>query len=156
MTSESSIDDREAIFINERCRIDYRAIPEPVLESADQAIDALQNGRRLPPKMFRPLKRNLAGVDEIRLPYDDDTYRIYVYQGCPSVIVVLDVGAKKSTEGGNIPKWQTERLAARLSTARRYCKDNEDELKSAHAERNARRMALENATKTKSKEEGRR
>jgi hypothetical protein len=156
MTSESSIDDREVIFINERCRVDYQAIPEPVLESADQAIDTLQNGRQLPPKMFRSLKRNLAGIDEIRLPYDDDTYRIYVYQGCPSVIMVLDAGIKKSTEGGNIPKWQTERLETRLSTARRYCKDNGDALKSAHESRKARKAVFENATTAKPKKESRR
>jgi hypothetical protein len=41
VTSESSIDGKEVIFINERCRLEYQAIPEPVLESADQAIDAL-------------------------------------------------------------------------------------------------------------------
>lgn len=89
------------------------AIPEPVLESADQAIDALQNGRQLPPKMFGSLKGKLAGIDEIRLPYDDDTYRVYVYQGFSAVVMVLDAGIKKSTEGGNIPKWQNDRLEAR-------------------------------------------
>jgi hypothetical protein len=93
--------------------------------------------------MFRSLKRNLAGVDEIRLPYDADTYRIYVYQGCSSVVMVLDAGIKKSTEGSNIPKWQTERLQKRLSTAKRYCEDNGDDLISAYERRKARKLAFE-------------
>jgi hypothetical protein len=33
------------IFVNERCRVDYEAMPAEVRESADQAIDALQNAR---------------------------------------------------------------------------------------------------------------
>jgi hypothetical protein len=103
--------------------------------------------------MFRSLKRNLAGIDEVRLPYDADTYRIYVYQGFPAVIMVLDAGVKKSTEGGNIPKWQTERLEMRLATAKRYCEANKDELKSARERRRARRSALGGATKAKSAKE---
>ena len=43
MTSEDSLDIREVIFINERCRVDYESMPVDVRESADQAIEALQN-----------------------------------------------------------------------------------------------------------------
>jgi hypothetical protein len=50
MTSEDSLDIREVIFINERCRVDYESMPVDVRESADQAIDALQNARPLPAK----------------------------------------------------------------------------------------------------------
>jgi len=82
VTSPLSIDVREVIFINERCRRDYYSLPEAVGEAADQAIDALQNGRQLPPKMFKQLSGKLAGIDEIRIPYDDDTYRVYVVQEC--------------------------------------------------------------------------
>jgi len=42
MTSQDSLDIREVIFINDRCRVDYEAMPDEVRESADQAIDALQ------------------------------------------------------------------------------------------------------------------
>jgi phage-related protein len=142
VTSQTSIDDREVIFINERCRVDYLALPADVLESADQAIDALQNGRRLPSKMFRSLKGKLAGVDEIRLPYDADTYRVYVYQGSSWVVMVLDAGIKKSTEGQNIPKWQLNRLETRLTNARRYCDENSDGLKSDYDQRRQRRLAF--------------
>ena len=47
MTSQDSLDIREVILINERCRVDYEAMPADVCESADQAIDALQNARPL-------------------------------------------------------------------------------------------------------------
>jgi hypothetical protein len=51
MASEDSLDIREVIFINERCRVDYESMPADVRESADQAIDALQNARPLPVKL---------------------------------------------------------------------------------------------------------
>lgn len=60
MTSEDSLDIREVIFINERCRVDYESMPVDVRESADQAIDALQNARPLPPKLCQPLHAKLS------------------------------------------------------------------------------------------------
>ena len=59
MTSEDSLDIREVIFINERCRVDYESMPVDVRESADQAIDALQNARPLPAKLCQPLHASL-------------------------------------------------------------------------------------------------
>jgi phage-related protein len=99
MTSEDSLDIREVIFINERCRVDYESMPVDVRESADQAIDALQNARPLPAKLRQPLHAKLSGVTEIRLAHDDNTYRVYVTLKCPWIIMVLDAGIKKSTEG---------------------------------------------------------
>ena len=132
-------------------------MPEAVLESADQAIDALQNGHRLPPKMFGSLSGNLAGIDEIRLPYDDDTYRVYLYQGCPWVVMVMDAGIKKSNQGRGIPKWQAERLEQRLSVAKRYCAENEAELNRAYAVRMANRIeAFSIAGRVMSRKESRR
>jgi hypothetical protein len=72
MTSEDSVDLREVIFINERCRVDYEAMPPDVRESADQSIDALQNALPLPAKLCQPLHGALAGIHEIRLLYDDN------------------------------------------------------------------------------------
>jgi hypothetical protein len=83
MTSQDSLDIREVIFINERCRVDYEAMPAEVRESADQAIDALQNARPLPPKLYQSLGGALTGINEIRLGYDDNTYRVYVTLKCP-------------------------------------------------------------------------
>lgn len=143
MTSRASVDIREVIFVNERCRLDYEALPEAVRESADQAIDALQNGRFLPRKMYRPLKGKLAGTNEIKLPYDDDTYRVYINLKCSWVIMILDAGIKKSTEGKNIPKWQQERLETRQRKAQEYCAAQDAELKADYEKRKTRREEFE-------------
>jgi phage-related protein len=147
MTSHDSLDIREVIFINERCRVDYEAMPTDVRESADQAIDALQNGRPLPAKLYQPLHDALSGVHEIRLPYDDNAYRVYVTLKCPWAIMVLDAGMKKSTEGRNIPKWQKERLEVRYKKAREYCTEHDADLKADYDRREARReeFAKENS-----------
>jgi phage-related protein len=142
MTSHDSVDVREVIFINERCRVDYETMPAEVRESADQAIDALQNARPLLPKLYQALHGTLAGIDEVRLPHDDNTYRVYVTLKCSWVIIVLDAGIKKSTEGRNIPKWQKERLEARYKKAREYCTDHDAGLKADYDKRKARREEL--------------
>lgn len=139
MTSPLSIDLREVVFINERCRRDYYSLPDAVSEAADQAIDALQNGRQLPPKMFKQLGGSLAGIDEIRIPYDDDTYRVYVMQECKWIIMVVGAEMKKSTTGKNIPKDQVERLEERLKKARAYMKQNAGELETEFLTRQNRR-----------------
>lgn len=139
MTSPDSLDIREVIFINERCRVDYEAMPADVRESADQAIDALQNARPLPPKLYQSLHGTLTGINEIRLAYDDNTYRVYVTLKCPWVIMVLDAGMKKSTEGKNTPKWQRERLETRHKKAHEYCAEHDVDLKADYGKRKARR-----------------
>jgi len=142
MTSEDSLDIREVIFINERCRVDYESMPMDVRESADQAVDALQNARPLPAKLCQPLHAKLSGIAEIRLAHDDNTYRVYVTLKCPWIIMVLDAGIKKSTEGKNIPSWQKERLEMRYKKAREYWTAHDADLKSDYDERKARREAF--------------
>jgi phage-related protein len=139
VTSEDSVDRREVIFINERCRVDYEAMPADVRESADQSIDALQNSRSLPVKLCQPLHGTLAGIHEIRLVYDDNAYRVYVTLKCSWIIMVLDAGAKKSTEGKNIPKWQKERLETRYKRAREYWELRDADLEADYEKRKARR-----------------
>ena len=151
MTSESSIDLREVIFINERCRRDYYELPDEVLESADEAIDALQNGRRLPPKMFSQLTGKLAGVDEIKIPYDTDTYRVYVTRECAWTVMVLDAGMKKSNVGKKIPQQQQDRLEERLSKARQYVKDNGKVLAADYESRRVLREAHVKKTENREK-----
>lgn len=142
MTSEDSLDIREVIFINERCRVDYEAMPADVRESADLAIDALQNDLPLSAKLYQPLHAKLTGISEIRLAYDDNTYRVYVTLKCPWIIMVLDAGIKKSTEGKNIPKWQRERLETRYKNARAYWTEHNADLKSDYDNREARRKTF--------------
>jgi phage-related protein len=139
MTSRDGLDVREVIFINERCRVDYVAMPGDVRESADQAIDALQNALPMPPKLYQSLHGTLAGIDELRLPHDGDTYRVYVTLKCPWIIMVLDAGIKKSTEGAGIPRWQKERLEVRCKKAREYYLEHDADLKADYDKRRARR-----------------
>lgn len=142
MTSQESLDFREVIFINQRCLVDYEALPGDVREGADQAIDALQNAHPVSPKLFRVLHGKLSGVGEIRLPYDSDTYRVYVTLRCPWIVMILDAGLKKSTEGKNIPRWQEERLKTRHKRAQEYWTDHNSTLRAAYDKRQERRDAL--------------
>jgi phage-related protein len=137
MTSPASIDVREVFFVNQAAEAGYEALPAEIGEAADNAIDAIQNNRALPPKMFRPLRGNamLAGIHEIKLPYNSDTFRIYVTLICPYVVMVLDAGAKKSNHGGAIPSWQTERLEQRLKSAKDLFTNDEIFLKLAFERR---------------------
>lgn len=120
MTADTSIDVKEVIFVNQRCEKDYLLLPQDVGESADGMIDALQNGRALNGNSYSPIvnDRRLSGIWELKLPYDGDAYRVYVWLGCPHVVFVLDAGAKKSITGREIPEWQKDRLAERLKIAK--------------------------------------
>lgn len=141
MTSEESIDLKEVVFINQAAQRDYEAMPPDVKESADDAITQMQNERSLPSKMFRALKGNLSGVDEIRLPYDSDTYRIYVML-CSAAVYILDAGIKKSKTGSEIPRNQTERLIDRRDRAHRHYKDNQSDFEQAAESRRERHRYL--------------
>ena len=129
MTSETSVDLKEVIFVNVRCKEDYENLPEDVCESADQALHTLQNNEHLSPKMVDLLKGGLAGIIEVKIPYDTDEYRIYIYQGCSYAVWVLDAGVKKSPKKKEIPKWQKERLKERLRKAVDASRDDEQRLK---------------------------
>jgi phage-related protein len=117
-------------------------MPVDVRESADQAIDALQNARPLLAKLCQPLHAKLSGITEIRLAYDDNTCRVYVTLKCPWIIMVLDAGIKKSTEGKNIPSWQEERLERRYKKAREYWTGHDADLKTDYDKCKARREAF--------------
>ena len=139
MSSLEGLDVREVIFVNERCRVDYMSMPDEVRESADQAIDALQNSLPLPIKWCQPLRSSLTGIDELRLPHSGNTYRVYLTLKCLWAVMVLDAGVKKSTKGVSIPKWQKERLETRFKKALEYCAEHEAELRSDYGKRKARR-----------------
>jgi phage-related protein len=120
---------------------EYYDLPLDVGESADQAIDDIQNGRKISAKMFTSLKGTLRGVDEVRIPYDSDTYRVYVLQECEWVVIVLGAEMKKSKSGDDMPKEQKERLEARLKTARAYIKSSSGQLKKDYSDRAERAEA---------------
>lgn len=137
MTSEESIDLKEVIFINQAAERDYKGMPADAKESADEAITQIQNERPLPAKMFKPLKEKLAGIDEIVLPYDSDTYRVYMVL-FEAAVYVLDAGIKRSKSGKSIPSMQSERLIERRKRAMQHYANNKSELERAAAVRKAR------------------
>ena len=102
----------------------------------------MQNDLPLSAKLYQPLHAKLTGISEIRLAYDDNTYRVYVTLKCPWIIMVLDAGIKKSTEGKNIPKWQRERLETRYKNVRAYWTEHNADLKSDYDNREARRKTF--------------
>jgi len=44
------------------------------------------------------------------------------------VICLLDAGMKKSARGSELPRWQIDRLAARLRQAETHYRDNADSI----------------------------
>jgi hypothetical protein len=145
VTAGTSVDTREVIFVNQRCEKDYLLLPREVGETADGALDALQNGRAPAGSMYAPLvnDRRLTGIWEIKLPYDGDAYRVYVWLGCLQAVFVLDAGGKKAPSGKEMPEWQKERLGERLTTAKRESDRLASALWDAFNARARRRARLE-------------
>lgn len=117
MTSGASGDLREVIFVNQAAQRDYGSLSPEVREAADARTTVLQNGGRLPVKQIRDLRGALSGIAEIRIFYDDDTYRVYFAAEYAEAIYILDAGMKKSPHDSDMPRWQADRLVARKRTA---------------------------------------
>ena len=143
MTSDTSIDVREAVFINPDAESGYDGLPANVSEVADGVVTLLQNGHVPARKgLWRVLKGRLRGIGEIRINDGTNTYRVYVWLGCEPALYILDAGMKKSPTGGEIPQWQQDRLADRRERAAKDCVENAD-LEHAFADRAARREQRE-------------
>lgn len=124
MTSRASRDRKEVIFINEAAARDYVALPPEVREAADARTTVLQNGGRLPAKQMRDLRGSLFGISEIRIFYDDETYRVYFAAEYAEAIYILDAGIKKSPKDSDMQRWQIDRLVARKQHADRHYIEN--------------------------------
>lgn len=139
MTSDTSIDVREVIFINPDAESGYDGLQAGVGEVADGAVTLLQNGGVPTRKgLWRVLKGKLRGIGEIRINDGTNTFRVYVWLGCEPALYILDAGMKKSPTGSEIPGWQLDRLVDRRERAARDCLDNAD-LEQAFADRAMRR-----------------
>lgn len=102
--------------------------------------------------VYKRLKEDLAGIDEIRIDGPDgNTYRIYDIIRFREVIYVLDARAKKSTEGGNITKADKRTLLERKKAAEADYKANEVRYKRDYAIRAQVRAALGAARQPKPK-----
>jgi phage-related protein len=124
MTSDASGDVKEVIFVNAAAVRDYAALPAEVKEAADARTTILQNNGRLPSKQVRDLRGALAGIAEIRIFYDDDTYRVYFAAEYAEAIYILDAGMKTSPNDSDMPRWQIDRLVARKQQADEHYIDN--------------------------------
>ena len=139
MTSDTSIDVREVIFINSDAESGYDGLPIGVGEVADGSVTLLQNGQVPARKgLWRVLKGKLRGIGEIRVNDGTNTFRVYVWLGCEPALYILDAGMKKSPTGSEIPHWQQDRLVDRRERAAKNCAENAD-LERAYSDRAARR-----------------
>lgn len=141
MSSSSSIDIREVIFVNQAAEEDYRALPAEVRQSADARTSAIQNNRRLPRDHRKSLSGKLSGIDEVRISFNGDAYRVYYIVEFEAVVYILDAGMKKSPRGGEIPQQQESRLIERGKKAREDYKNNKAVYEAAMKDRIARRDA---------------
>src|ERR1700722_17452757 len=118
MSSDTSIDIPAIIFVNESAEDSYRNLADEVRQAADARNSAIQNNRRLPRDQRKSLSGELAGIDEVRISFDGDTYRVYDLIEFNEVIYILDAGMKKSPRSKEIPQQQVDRLIARRKMAR--------------------------------------
>jgi phage-related protein len=136
------VDVREVVFVNAQAKHDYESMPAEVLHAADARTTAIQNHMRLPRNQRQALKRKLVDIDEARILFDDNTYRVYYLTSFKAAIYILDAGIKKSPRGGEISQQQTDRLIERKKVAEKHYRANEKWFMARMAERLARRAAL--------------
>jgi phage-related protein len=143
MSALTSVDIREVVFVNKHAKQDYESMPAEVLEAADARTTAIQNHFRLPANQRQSLKGKLAEIDEVRILFDDNTYRVYYLTAFKAAVYILDAGIKKSPRGSEIAKPQIERLIERKKVAVSHYLTNERWFEARMAERLARRAALQ-------------
>ncbi len=143
MSALTSVDIREVVFVNEQAKHDYESMPTEVLQAADARTTAIQNHMRLPRNQHQPLRGKLADIDEARILFDDNTYRVYYLTPFNAAIYILDAGMKKSPRGSELSKPQIERLIERKKIAVKHYLANKTWFEARMTERLARRAALE-------------
>jgi len=148
MSSRTSVDIREVVFVNAQAKEAYENLPLEVLQAADARTTAIQNHWRLPRNQRQVLSGKLAGIDEVRIPFDDDTYRVYYLTAFKAAIYILDAGIKKSPRGREMPKMQIDRLVDRKKGAVAHYAANEKWFEARMADRLARRAARDSRDKT--------
>ena len=94
---------------------DLLSLPRKVVRDIGFALSGVQLGEL--PYNAKPLK-SLSGVQEIRVNFDNDTYRAVYVVNLGKKIYVLHVFQKKSKKGSETPKQVMETIRARLKRAR--------------------------------------
>lgn len=149
MSSDTSVGIREVIFVNRAAQEAYRGMPDEVRQAADARTTAIQNHQPLPRNQRQSLSGKLAGIDEVRILFDGDTYRVYHLVEFAEVIYILDAGMKKSPTGSRMPKPQSEMLERRKRFAQDDYDRNKATYRTAMQERLTRRRALESSAAPK-------
>jgi hypothetical protein len=72
MSSETSIDIREVIFVNQAAEEAYRGLPDEVRQAADARTTAIQNNQLLQRNQRQSLSGKFAGIDEVRILFEGD------------------------------------------------------------------------------------
>jgi hypothetical protein len=81
---------------------------------------------------------------EIRIFYDDDTYRVDFAAEYAEAIYILDAGIKRSPRDSDMPRWLIDRLVARKQNADRHYLENRLALRRRAEERPAVRQGTDN------------
>lgn len=110
---------KEVVWIGSSRR-DLNDLPEEVQDEAGFVLDRVQRGRYHP--SIRPLK-GLPGVQEIRVNFDTDTYRLVYVLNLGDAVYVLHSFQKKSKGGIATPKREMDVIRARL----KHAKEREDD-----------------------------
>lgn len=142
MTSDDAIDIKEVVFLSQRVENDYLSQPGDVVEAFDARVTAVQNGQRLPSKHHRTLSGNLKGIEELRVSYDSNAYRVYYLANYDEVVILIEAGMKKSKHDGEIPAEQILRLQERKRQADQFYAENRDLLHTRFEMRRQRREPL--------------
>jgi phage-related protein len=140
MTSEGSLDLKEVLYIPGSVQTDLLDLPMDVRLEASLALNEIQNGQRWSDS--KALKGGkLGGIEEIRINFDTDTYRVFYIAKFQYAVYVIDADIKKSASGGQINKDVQARLEARKKAAEEHYKTNETVLKVRFLHRLERRKA---------------
>lgn len=101
---------------------DLRKMPEAVKDEFGYALGVAQRGGVA--ASARPMKANLRDVIEVVTDEDGDTYRAMYTTRLEGRVYVLDVFQKKAKSGRGTPKADLDRIALRLTAARKLHRDN--------------------------------
>jgi phage-related protein len=146
MSSDDSVDVREVVFVNQAAFEAYVGLPDEVRQGRCR-----HNGDSEPSaastRQAEIAVGDLAGIDEVRIGFEGDAYRVYHLVQYDTVVYVLDAGMKKSPRGGEIPQQDVKRLVARKKQAQKDYEANKPAYQAAYNRRASRRTVLEHARK---------
>jgi len=109
----------QRLYFHPAAEKDYKNLPAAVQDDAGHNLDRVQQGLQ-PQCKFGYLSGIGSGVQELKIPYDTDTYRVVYVAKFSAGIFVLDAFNKKSPTGSKLPKHIQERISGRYEQAKEY------------------------------------